>query len=92
MSRVVSVELVIRNERGLHARSATALVQLATRFAADLWLSNEEREVNGKSIMGVLLLMAGQGTRIVARAEGPDAPELIAAVTELVESRFGEQR
>ena len=90
MSRVATAELVIRNELGLHARSATALVQLATRYEAELWLSNDEREVNGKSIMGVLLLMAGKGTRIRARAEGPDAPELITALTALVENKFGE--
>ena len=92
MSDQVTAELTIRNELGLHARSATALVQLATRYEAELTLSNAEREVNGKSIMGVLLLMATQGTRITARAEGPDAQELIDALVALVDSKFGEQR
>jgi phosphocarrier protein HPr len=87
-----TAELVIRNELGLHARSATALVTLAARYEAALWLSNDEREVNGKSIMGVLLLMAGKGTRITARAEGPDARELIDALTALVDNKFGERR
>ena len=92
MTNRVTTELLIQNELGLHARSATALVQLASRFESELYLANAEREVNGKSIMGVLLLMASKGTRITARADGPDAQELVDALVDLVDRKFGEQR
>jgi phosphocarrier protein len=84
--------LVIVNDLGLHARAAAQLVQLASRYRAELWLSGGGREVNGKSIMGVLLLTAVRGSRIVARAVGPDAEELLAELGALVANRFGEPR
>lgn len=87
-----TVTLVITNELGLHARAAAALVRLASGYQADLHLSRGGREVNGKSILGVLLLTATRGSRIVARAAGPDAAELLAALERLVADRFGEPR
>ncbi len=84
--------LVIINDLGLHARAAAQLVQLASRYRADLRLSYGGREVDGRSIMGVLLLTAARGSRIVARATGPDAKELIDDLIRLVEGRFGEPR
>jgi len=83
--------LEIVNELGLHARAATALVQLASRFESELYLSKDGREVNGKSIMGVLLLTATQGSRIEVRAEGPDAEDLVRAISDLVAGGFGEE-
>jgi phosphocarrier protein HPr len=82
--------LVIVNDLGLHARAAAQVVQLASRYRAELRLSCRGREVDGKSIMGVLLLTAGLGSRVTARATGPGAAELIDELIRLVESRFGE--
>ena len=83
---------IIVNELGLHARAAAMLVKLASRYEAELCLSRGGREVNGKSIMGVLLLTATRGSRVVARATGPDAGELLEALRRLVADRFGEPR
>ena len=84
--------LTIINELGMHARAATVWVQLASRYESDLFIGKDGREVNGKSIMGVLLLTATRGTQIHVRAEGPDCQELVAALGELVANRFGEDR
>lgn len=84
--------LTIINELGMHARAATVWVQLASRYESDLFIGKDGREVNGKSIMGVLLLTATMGTQIHVRAEGPDCQELIAALGKLVANRFGEDR
>ena len=82
--------LKIVNELGLHARAATKLVQLASKYPCDVTVTKDGHEVNGKSIMGVLMLVASKGTVVTARARGPRAAECIAAVTELFASRFGE--
>jgi phosphocarrier protein len=92
MSESVTTKARIRNELGLHARAAAQLVELATRFEADLFLSKDGREVNGKSIMGVLLLAATRGSEIGIRGEGPDAAELVSAVVELITGKFGEDK
>lgn len=83
--------LEIRNRLGMHARAATRFVQTANHFRADVWLEKDGQRVNGKSIMGVLMLVAVQGARLRLRAEGPDAAEALAALTALVESKFGEE-
>ncbi len=87
-----SIEVVIVNELGLHARAATQIVQLAAGYDSELFLSKDGREVNGKSIMGVLMLTAARGSRLGLRAVGPDAAELLEAVEDLVANRFGEAR
>ena len=84
-------EILICNKLGLHARAAAKLVTLASRFEADIWLQREERQVNGKSIMGVMMLAAGKGTRLQLCAEGRDAREAIKAIEELVNNRFDEE-
>ncbi len=84
-------EILICNKLGLHARAAAKLVTLASRFEADIWLQREERQVNGKSIMGVMMLAAGKGTRLQLCAEGCDAREAIEAIEELVNNRFDEE-
>ncbi len=81
----------IVNERGLHAREATKLVQLASRFTAEAFLEHDGQSANAKSVMGVLLLCGGMGARITVRASGDDAEELVRAVGELIASRFGEE-
>jgi phosphocarrier protein HPr len=91
MTNKVEIVLTIRNELGLHARAATMFVQVAARFEASVYVTKDGREVNGKSIMGVLTLVASKGTSIGIRAEGPDAQELCDALTELVANKFGEE-
>ncbi|MCK9523659.1 MAG: HPr family phosphocarrier protein [Proteobacteria bacterium] len=90
MTEIASTKLTIINELGLHARAATLLVQTASRFSADLYISRDGRQINGKSIMGVLLLTAGKGTELDIQAVGEDCRELIAAIEELVKNKFGE--
>ena len=91
MSQRVQRELTVINKLGLHARAAARLVTLAASFAADIRLARGDREVNGKSIMGVLMLAAGQGSRVELRAEGADAAEAVAEIQALFDNRFGEE-
>ena len=84
--------LEIVNELGMHARAATKFVQTANRFQADVEVEKDGQVVNGKSIMGVLLLVAGRGTRILVRARGADASPCVAALGALVRGGFGEGR
>jgi phosphocarrier protein len=91
MDQIATTKLTIINALGLHARAATLLVQTASRFEADLYISKDGRQINGKSIMGVLLLTAGKGTELEVEAIGSDCEELIAAIEELVKNKFGEE-
>ena len=92
MDKIATTKLTIINALGLHARAATLLVQTASRFNADLYISKEGRQINGKSIMGVLLLTAGKGTELEIEAIGSDCADLIAAIEALVENKFGEEQ
>jgi phosphocarrier protein HPr len=87
---VTSAELIIANKLGLHARAAAKLTQVATGFQSEVWLTRNGRRVNAKSIMGVMMLAAGEGASITVQAEGLDADEAVAAIRELVAGRFGE--
>ena len=82
----------IQNELGLHARAATKFVQLASKHPCDVWVGKDGNEVNGKSIMGVLMLVAAKDTSITVRARGPQAREVVAALAQLVADRFGEDK
>lgn len=82
--------VLIQNERGLHARAATQLVQLAAKFPCEFAIAKDGNEVNGKSIMGVLMLVASKGTTLVLRAKGERAAEAVAAIAALVDDKFGE--
>jgi len=84
-------EITIANRLGLHARPAALFVKVASRFRAEVWVKKEGEEVNGKSIMGLMMLAAGQGSVIMLEAEGPEGPEAIDALVALVESGFGEE-
>ena len=84
-------EVRIPNELGLHARPAAELVKVASRFESEIWVAKGDLEVNGKSIMGVMMLAAECGATIRIRAEGPDADEAVAALAALVENGFGER-
>ncbi len=83
-------ETEITNKLGLHARAAAKLTQMASRFAAEVWLSRDARRVNAKSIMGVMMLAAGKGSRITVATEGADADVALAAILALIADRFGE--
>jgi len=85
-------KMVITNELGLHARAATKLVQLATKFPCDVTLMKDGHEVNGKSIMGVLMLVASKGTTVIVRAKGDRAQECVTAIAKLIEDKFGEDK
>ncbi|MEQ8800238.1 MAG: HPr family phosphocarrier protein [Salinisphaeraceae bacterium] len=87
---MVERELSIVNRLGLHARAASKFVQTAAGFDADLKVSKDGREVSGKSIMGIMMLAAARGSRILVRADGPDAKAAVDALEELVRDRFGE--
>jgi phosphocarrier protein len=84
-----SVQIV--NKHGLHARPAAEMVKTASRFQSDITIARDDLEVNGKSIMGVMMLAAEFGASITLRASGPDADDALAALAELVASRFGER-
>lgn len=83
-------ELAIVNKLGLHARAASKFVQTASQFDADIRVTKDEREVSGKSIMGVMMLAAARGSRIRLSAEGADADAALDALEGLVADRFGE--
>ena len=84
-------EFDIRNRLGLHARAAAQLVRLANQFSSEIRLVKDGVEVNGKSIMGVLMLAAPKDTRILVRASGADAEEALAAIGALIGRKFGEE-
>ena len=85
-----SHDIVIANRLGLHARAAAQFVRTASSFQAEITVEGGGRKVNGKSIMGLLMLAAAQGTRLTLRAVGPDGAAALAALTTLVQERFGE--
>lgn len=90
MSELVEQQFTIINELGMHARAATRFVQVANRYRADVDVEKDGQVVNGKSIMGVLMLVAAQGTVITVRTRGDDATAAMAALAELVNGKFGE--
>jgi phosphocarrier protein HPr len=87
---MVERELAVVNRLGLHARAAAKLVQLLGGFRSHVTLVGRGREVNGKSIMGVMMLAAAQGTTVLIRAEGNDAAEAVAAAADLFARCFDE--
>lgn len=87
---MIEREVEIVNRLGLHARAAAKLVHLAGSFEADVTVGQNGEEVDGKSILGILLLAAGQGSRIVVRCDGRDEEAAIEALTGLIADRFGE--
>ncbi|WP_018175361.1 MULTISPECIES: HPr family phosphocarrier protein [unclassified Thioalkalivibrio] len=83
-------EVPIVNRLGMHARAAAKFVSLASQYASDVTVSRNAQEVNGKSIMGVMMLAAAQGCEVTITTDGEDAEEALDALTELVANRFGE--
>ena len=80
----------ISNKLGLHARPSAKLTKLASTYPCEVFMSRGDRRVNAKSIMGVMMLAAGKGAKVVIEAEGADADAALAAVTQLIADRFGE--
>jgi len=90
MARLQRTFLIV-NALGLHARAAAQMVQTANRFQSEVLVERDGQSVNGKSIMGVLMLAAAKGTEIQVICEGPDAEPALAALARLIEAGFGEK-
>ena len=88
---MTSQEVIIRNRLGLHARAAAKFVHLATRYSSQIKISRDGKTMDGKSIMGILLLAAGAGTTVVISADGSDESDAIDALCRLVNGGFGEE-
>jgi len=82
--------ILIVNKLGLHARAAAKLVTLAQKYKSEIFAKKDNREVSGKSIMGIMMLAAAKGSRITFRAEGPDAEKALDAIEALVARKFDE--
>lgn len=88
---MTSRSVTVVNALGLHARAAARFVHLATRFESRITVTRDSKEMDGKSIMGILLLAASRGTTLLVTAEGPDEVVAVEALVELVASGFGEE-
>lgn len=88
---MISRDFTISNKLGLHARPSAQLTQAASRFAADIHISRAGRRVNAKSIMGVMMLAAGQGSTVTVEADGEDAEQAVEAIGQLIADGFGEE-
>ena len=87
---MIQQEIEIINKLGLHARASAKLTQLASKFASEVWLTRNSRRVNGKSIMGVMMLAAGKGSKVMLETEGEQEQECFDAILALVNDKFGE--
>src|ERR1700756_4211661 len=83
-------ELDVITRLVLHARPAAMFVRIASRYRSEVWVMKEGEEVNGKSIMGLMMLAAGQGSKLRIRCEGPDADKALEELEELINARFNE--
>ena len=83
-------EVEIVNQLGLHARASAKLTQLAAQYQSEVWLSRNGRRVNGKSIMGVMMLAAGIGSKVGIEVNGADEMAALAALKKLIADKFGE--
>ena len=86
----IEKEVTIVNRLGLHARPAAMFVRIASRHRAEIWVAKEGEEINGKSIMGLMMLAAGQGSKLRIRCDGPDADKAMEELEELVKAGFNE--
>src|SRR6266404_5082401 len=83
-------EIMIINRLGLHARPAAMFVRIASRYRSEIWVAKEGEQINGKSIMGLMMLAAGQGSKLLIRCEGPDADKAMHEIEDLINRRFNE--
>lgn len=86
-----STDVIIDNRNGLHARPAAMFVKISSRYRSEIWVEKDGERVNGKSIMGLMMLAAGKGSKLTVHAEGSDAEKALAEIKNLIESRFGEE-
>ncbi len=84
-------DLVILNKLGMHARPSARFVKISNRYKAEILVEKDGEQVNGKSIMGLMMLAAGQGSKLRVTAEGPDAQQAISDLEQLVQTRFDEE-
>ncbi|GLH80810.1 phosphocarrier protein HPr [Bradyrhizobium sp. SSBR45G] len=87
----LSRELLITNKRGLHARASAKFVQMVEKFQAEVWVTRGGETVGGRSIMGLMMLAAAPGTKILVSATGPEAQAALQAITDLVNDKFHEE-
>jgi phosphocarrier protein len=88
---LVEREFVVRNKLGLHARPAALFVQMASRFRAEIRVSKGDTEVNGKSVMGLMMLAAEKGSKVRVVADGPDEAQAVKELGHLFRTRFDEE-
>ena len=89
-SKQLSKELVVNNKMGIHARPAAMIVRITNKFKADVFVEKDEEQVNGKSIMGLMMLAAGKGSKVKFLATGDDAPQMLAELEQLFTRKFDE--
>lgn len=85
-------ELIVQNKMGIHARPAAMIVRIANTYAGEVWVEKDDEQVNGKSIMGLMMLAAGKGSKLTVRTEGPsvDGKRMLEELNGLFERRFEE--
>ena len=86
----VEKEVTIVNRLGMHARPAAMFVRIASRYRSEIWVEKEGEQINGKSIMGLMMLAAGQGSKLIIRCEGPDASRALDELEQLIANKFSE--
>jgi phosphocarrier protein len=88
---IMTKEFLVSNKLGIHARPAALFVKTANRFACDIFVEKDGEKVNGKSIMGLMMLAAGPGSKLIIHATGPDAPKALAEIESLIKRKFDEE-
>ena len=86
----IEKEITIVNRLGMHARPAAMFVRIASRFRCEIWVEKEGEQINGKSIMGLMMLAAGQGSKLRIRCQGPDADKALEELEQLIAGKFSE--
>jgi phosphocarrier protein len=89
-SQAVVKELVVQNKLGIHARPAAMIVRITNKFKSEVFVEKDEEQVNGKSIMGLMMLAAGKGSKVKFLATGDDAPQMLAELEQLFARKFDE--
>jgi len=87
----VTKEIIVMNKKGIHARPAAEFVKAANRFECDIFVEKDGEKVNAKSIKGILMLAAGQGSKLLVHAEGEDAARAVVEIELLIKRKFGEE-
>ncbi len=87
----IEKEITIVNRLGMHARPAAMFVRAASRYRCEVWVEKDGEEINGKSIMGLMMLAAGQGSKLRVRCEGPEADRAMQEIEQLIASKFNEE-